>query len=348
MANTLTIDASAMNGVNLTTWINEYFAQFTTASTAFYGGTPDSAYGGTYYMNGSQVLATLNELVDDTATPTDSGVLIEGSDIAYDFMHYGSSYGHGISGSIDSLTFGTWVDGTTTGTRGIGAEGEITGYDASLIIDGFGVSAAAGAGTDTTTNATYEIYSAIRNLDANALEAVIGRYALEVYGSSGDDTIDGSVFADVLIGGAGNDTLLNSPGADLMLGGMGRDTILGGYGADTLHGGAGADLIIGHQGADVIYGGAGADTLRGGMGMDTITGGAGADTFVIVKVSALDTITDFKVGTDVLDVSALGVDSLSDFTIRTNDSGVLLRLDTVRIQLDGVSAAELTNDIFVF
>ena len=64
MANTLTIDASAMNGVNLTTWINEYFAQFTTASTAFYGGTPDSAYGGTYYMNGSQVLATLNELVD--------------------------------------------------------------------------------------------------------------------------------------------------------------------------------------------------------------------------------------------------------------------------------------------
>ena len=76
MANTLTIDASAMNGVNLTTWINEYFAQFTTASTAFYGGTPDSAYGGTYYMNGSQVLATLNELVDETATPTDSGVLL--------------------------------------------------------------------------------------------------------------------------------------------------------------------------------------------------------------------------------------------------------------------------------
>lgn len=348
MANTLTIDASAMNGVNLTTWINEYFAQFTSASTAFYGGTPDSAYGGTYYMNGSQVLATLNELVDETATPTDSGVLIEGSDIAYDFMHYGSSYGHGISGSIDSLTFGTWIDGTTTGTRGIGVEGEITGYDASLIIDGFDVSAAAGAGTDTTTNATYEIYSAIRNLDADALEAVLERYALEVYGSSGDDTIDGFAFDDVLIGGAGNDSLLNSQGADLMLGGLGHDTILGGYGADSLQGGAGADLIIGNQGADVILGGAGADTLRGGLGMDTVTGGAGADTFEIVLGGARDTITDFTVGTDVLDVSALGVDSLSDFTIRTSEAGVELRLDTVRIQLDGVSAAELTNDIFVF
>ena len=348
MANTLTIDASGLNGVNLTTWISEYFAQFTSASTAFYGGTSDSAYGGTYYMNGSQVLATLSELVDETATPTDSGVLIEGADIAYDFMHYGSSYGHGISGSIDSLTFGTWIDGTTTGTRGIGAEGEITGYEASLIIDGFDVSAAAGAGTDTTTNATYEIYSAIRTLNAEALEAVLERYAVEVYGSAGDDTLDGFAFDDVLIGGAGNDNLLNSNGADLMLGGLGHDTILGGYGADSLQGGAGADVIIGNQGADVILGGAGADTLRGGVGLDTVTGGAGADTFEIVLASARDAITDFAVGTDLLDVSALGVDSLSDFTLRSNDAGVELRLDTVRIQLDGVAASELTDAVFVF
>ncbi|MCA2652670.1 calcium-binding protein [Microcystis sp. M061S2] len=76
---------------------------------------------------------------------------------------------------------------------------------------------------------------------------------------------------------------------------------------DTLTGGNLADTIIGGQGDDILNGGQGDDTLTGGSGNDTLTGGAGADRFVFNSASeALDTITNFSITDDFINVSATG------------------------------------------
>lgn len=75
-------------------------------------------------------------------------------------------------------------------------------------------------------------------------------------------------------------------------------------------GGGGADTIVGTAGSDTIAGGGGNDIITGGAGADTLTGGAGADTFVYLTaadstVAAMDVITDFVSGTDVINLDAL-------------------------------------------
>ena len=103
-------------------------------------------------------------------------------------------------------------------------------------------------------------------------------------------------------GTSGNDTFHGSDAYNwTMNGGGGADTLTGGKGNDHLDGGAGADHLDGASGNDVISGGSGADFL---------TGGAGSDTFVYTAVagstpSAHDTITDFTVGTDKIDLHAI-------------------------------------------
>lgn len=67
----------------------------------------------------------------------------------------------------------------------------------------------------------------------------------------GDDTINGSDYADFLTGAGGNDVIFGHDGADII-----QDT----SGNDTLHGGAGDDIFV-VDGDDSIYGGEGQDTL---------------------------------------------------------------------------------------
>lgn len=74
-------------------------------------------------------------------------------------------------------------------------------------------------------------------------------------------------------------------------------------GGQTLSGSSGADILAGQGGADLLLGGAGQDTLMDGAGEDTLTGGTGADVFVIAQDGVRDTITDFKVGEDSIDLS---------------------------------------------
>ena len=88
-----------------------------------------------------------------------------------------------------------------------------------------------------------------------------------------------------------------------MRGGDGDDTLIGGLGNDELRGGEGRDFVRGGGGNDVIY---------ASLGGDSLTGGAGEDTFVLKAGIGHTTITDFGNGNDQLDVSALGIESLSD------------------------------------
>lgn len=65
----------------------------------------------------------------------------------------------------------------------------------------------------------------------------------------------------------------------------------------------GSDILQGHDGNDVIEAGSGDDILRDGQGGDVLTGGAGADLFIISSDGAIDTIRDFTVGEDKIDLS---------------------------------------------
>ncbi|WP_415769067.1 M10 family metallopeptidase C-terminal domain-containing protein [Pseudomonas sp. LB3P38] len=102
------------------------------------------------------------------------------------------------------------------------------------------------------------------------------------------------------------------------------NTITGTNNAETINGTAGADLILGLGGNDTIKAGTGADIVDGGAGRDSLYGGDGADTFRYTNVldsyrdydtggvTATDTIYDFTVGVDKIDVSGLGIFGLGD------------------------------------
>ena len=87
-------------------------------------------------------------------------------------------------------------------------------------------------------------------------------------------------------------------------------------GADVLDVPLGAMAMFGEGGGDTLVGGDFADRLVGGAGSDTLTGGDGADTFVFSRANdsyrsgsnaTVDTVTDLHVGTDQLDLTALGL-----------------------------------------
>lgn len=162
-----------------------------------------------------------------------------------------------------------------------------------------------------------------------------------IYGGSGRDTIEGGTGNDAILAGSDNDIVegnegndwisledgndffrddfeWDGAGQDTVFGGAGNDTIAGWGGNDRFDGGAGNDLIYGGFGRDVVTGGTGRDWIdlgsgndtyfdteeTGETGRDTITGGTGADRFVFGDVISQEVITDFELGTDMLELSA--------------------------------------------
>lgn len=137
-----------------------------------------------------------------------------------------------------------------------------------------------------------------------SIEGMVGSaFADQIFGSAGDDWIDGGpAGADWMQGGPGRDTLSyasslrgviidlplgiswdgqsqdrftgferfeGSAFADSMFGTPGPDTLTGGPGDDYLAGEGGDDILDGGEGDDILFGGAGRDTLNGGPGFDT-------------------------------------------------------------------------------
>ncbi|MDW6016807.1 VCBS domain-containing protein [Vibrio plantisponsor] len=132
-------------------------------------------------------------------------------------------------------------------------------------------------------------------------------------GGSGKDILDGGSGQDSLSGGSGDDKLYGQQGDDLLSGESGRDYLDGGQGQDYLYGGLGKDILVGGDGDDKLFGDEGADVLIGGSGHDQLTGGSGSDVFVIEGSNSSDTIMDFNVQEDIVDISELlNIDSSSD------------------------------------
>lgn len=113
------------------------------------------------------------------------------------------------------------------------------------------------------------------------------------YLTSGNDSIVGTRYGDVLAGNAGNDLVQGAAGYDNLSGGIGNDRLSGGVGNDRLSGAAGADRLAGDAGRDIMTGGAGGDTFVFRGKGDSIPG------------AARDQVTDFsRAQGDHIDLSA--------------------------------------------
>ncbi|MBR1276392.1 VCBS domain-containing protein [Bradyrhizobium sp. AUGA SZCCT0283] len=124
-----------------------------------------------------------------------------------------------------------------------------------------------------------------------------------VYGTPrGDSIAGGGNDGQIIYGGAGDDTLNGTGQGDNIYGGSGNDTIKGNDGDDTIYGGSGSDTINANNGND---------TIIGGFGANKLTGSNGDDRFVYLSVAdsnaaQFDVISDFRSGSDRIDLAALG------------------------------------------
>ena len=139
-------------------------------------------------------------------------------------------------------------------------------------------------------------------------------------------------------------TLSGTAGNNVLTGDSRNEQINGLGGNDFLSGNGGSDRLDGGTGNDNLNGGDGDDILIGGSGTDLLTGGAGADVFVVSSGGGADTVSDFVVGTDLIDLTAFGAYS----SIVQSGSDTLITLsggETLRLQ--GVSAGTVTDFSFL-
>jgi len=129
------------------------------------------------------------------------------------------------------------------------------------------------------------------------------------------------------------------------------------YGVEVLTSGAdtqsyasetGGVMVHGLDGDDTITGSAFADRLQGGGGDDTLTGGTGADIFQMhFEDSGSDTITDFNVAEDKINISGLledfisGQADISDYLTLTEQGSDLQMV----FDLDGAGSGTTTTSI---
>ncbi|MEO1293459.1 MAG: SGNH/GDSL hydrolase family protein [Pseudomonadota bacterium] len=215
----------------------------------------------------------------------------------------------------------------------------------------------------TTDDVTVETLS-VGTLDSETLTGTAANDTIQA--RAGDDTVSGGAGDDILGGAAGNDVLSGNQGDDLLVGGGGNDVLKGGIGDDALSGNAGRDILFGGLGDDILNGGVGNDRLFGQQGddildgdggSDTLTGGGGSDTFVFTDFgrSSTDTITDFDVTADFIDLSGFGETELTSDDVTTllatamdETGGARLRLgDGHDVVLEGVVVAALMEDHFI-
>ena len=151
-----------------------------------------------------------------------------------------------------------------------------------------------------------------------------------INGDQGDDTLRGSGDDDVVNGGEGNDRLWGNWGNDTLRGNGGDDVVNGGEGDDRQWGNWGDDTLDGGTGDDTLKGGQNNDTLIGGEGDDALSGGSGDDRFAFSGINGTDTITDFAIGSNVIEISGYGVvlQTFGDLDIDDDGTDTTIDLDT--------------------
>ncbi|SFH98121.1 calcium-binding protein [Albimonas pacifica] len=185
-----------------------------------------------------------------------------------------------------------------------------------------------------------------------------GRGSDSISGEGGDDLIRGDAHrdeitggagADSISGGAGRDTIQGDGDDDVLRGARGTDTIDGGAGDDAVHGGANDDLLFGGAGTNDLYGGRGEDVIHLEVGENTARGGEHADLFIVEMGAGADTILDFEVDLDRIQVlsGATSFEQL-DITLRGDRTYVTYGLATDVVALVGVAPGDLDASDFLF
>ncbi|HGG04143.1 MAG TPA: calcium-binding protein, partial [Aliiroseovarius sp.] len=119
-------------------------------------------------------------------------------------------------------------------------------------------------------------------------------------------------------------------------------------GANTLTGTALNDLLFGDGGNDTLDGGAGQDMLMDGAGQDTMTGGAGADLFILSADDSIDTILDFDITQDRIDLSAWAMlYSVGQLSITELSDGAMITYGNESLRLYSSDQSPLNFDTFI-
>lgn len=233
---------------------------------------------------------------------------------------YFSSVG-GLVGNV-TIAMGAVIENAFGGA---GAE-TITGNDAANWIWGGGGADTlrGGAGADRfhyataseSTNAAFDkVMDFVSGTDTVSIgDTIAGRLLLSRFDGStfiyfdanNNGLYESEGVVRVYTGMAGTDITGLTQGI-IYFGGSTGETLTGSALGDTLAGFGGEDTLNAGDGVDWLYGGEGADVLNGGAGGDALVGDGGADRFVISSAtdsttSAWDTILDFEVGSDKIDL----------------------------------------------
>ncbi len=172
-------------------------------------------------------------------------------------------------------------------------------------------------------------------------------------GQGGRDVLVGDTGRDTLIGGGGHDALYGGDQSDILRGDAGNDLLDGGEAGDTIEGGSGDDQLFGGAGLDRLEGGEGDDRLDGGEAFDELFGGEGADVFVLGLGYGTDTVGDFVVGEDLIELDAalmadLTAEAAADLARETPEGDLVLNFgDGNRLLLVDLAGTELTAESFV-
>ena len=268
---------------------------------------------------------------------------------------------YGMAGN-DSLVGGSGND-TLDGGTGTDSLAGGTGDDTYIMVDQLDtITENASEGTDTVN--VYFDYTLGSNLENLVLA---GASHIDGTGNSADNTITGNSARNVIDGGTGADTMAGGGDDDTYYVDNVSDTVTetAGQGTDrvfssvtftiaanvenlTLTGSSAIDAY-GNTGDNVLTGNSGANTLNGNSGNDALRGGAGRDTFAFSSGFGDDTIYDFTVGFDSIDLTGLGVGTYTDLLSNTADSGsdAVITLSGNTITLSNVLKASLQEGDFI-
>lgn len=200
------------------------------------------------------------------------------------------------------------------------------------------------SGSDQSTYGVAE-----RNEDGTDRNAIVG------------NTISHTTKGDTLVYGDGSYASATVPVVTVQ-GTAGNDVLLGSGANEIFYGGAGNDTINGGAGDDILIGGAGVDKLTGGAGADTFRFASQSDSYRNATTSFDDTITDFDVTQDKIDLADLGFSGLGNGRGGTlqisynasNDRTYIKDYDAdasgnrFELILAGNLASSLTADNFIF
>jgi Ca2+-binding RTX toxin-like protein len=263
-------------------------------------------------------------------------------------------------------------------------------YDGGAGNDTYDLSATAAAATVNLALATPQFISADAGTDTlTAIENVTGGAGNDtITGDTNANVITGGAGNDTLLGGAGNDTFVATAGDgnDSDNGGGGSDAMTGAgndiyfvdstgdsvtenlnEGVDTVNVtlnsytlgtnvenlafiGGGGFTGTGNALDNTITGGGGVDTLNAGAGNDILIGGAGNDIFRFFSGFGADTITDFTIGQDKLDISGLGIKAaaFAGSVVIAGGTNALITIGGSSVTLTGVAAANIHATDFMF